>query len=467
MEDIKDTEVAQMSAKEVHTTKKTCAQSTRSCAQTMDVYTTKKKLDVDLDVEFLTDGGYNTVWLVRVPEQLTMHYIPSKFVLRIPKPHSLFPYQLQNEVGFLKLLKSKHPEIPVPALYAHSDDIETPFIAMEYIDGKPASAAWRSLSEPDKAILANNIAKILVAMLDVRSPFVGNSMGVETSSTHISTMMSVLIPQCKPTSPPNTTRRLSTILTVETISTWSGSRRYQFPFFLDTLRQTRAIVADLEDPSLLPAEPYGLVHGDFEGRNVLVNGTSVVAVIDWEFANFLPLGVSKTPEILSYNTEEDYEEDLKWQNIIRDLAAEMCYAKKWPEREVRLMLSGGNPMFQRCRSGCYPQQPEETDQKDSDVESLTHQEEGSKPGSIGAPCFAERRKSRLHLKHGDTGFANRVPIPKHNDDSTSDTDELEDHVFIEPADFQASTMQIGEYSFARLLFVALLLGTWLELLWRC
>jgi aminoglycoside phosphotransferase (APT) family kinase protein len=30
-------------------------------------------------------------------------------------------------------------------------------------------------------------------------------------------------------------------------------------------------------------EPFVLVHGDFNGRNIMMQGTKVVAVLDWEF----------------------------------------------------------------------------------------------------------------------------------------------------------------------------------------
>lgn len=37
-------------------------------------------------------------------------------------------------------------------------------------------------------------------------------------------------------------------------------------------------------------EPFVLVHGDFHGRNIIMRGTQVQAVLDWEFAGAYPLG---------------------------------------------------------------------------------------------------------------------------------------------------------------------------------
>ncbi len=36
-------------------------------------------------------------------------------------------------------------------------------------------------------------------------------------------------------------------------------------------------------------EPFVLVHGDFNGQNIMMRGTDVVAVIDWEFSGAYPL----------------------------------------------------------------------------------------------------------------------------------------------------------------------------------
>lgn len=36
-------------------------------------------------------------------------------------------------------------------------------------------------------------------------------------------------------------------------------------------------------------EPFVLIHGDMHGSNILMNGTSIAGVLDWEFAGSYPL----------------------------------------------------------------------------------------------------------------------------------------------------------------------------------
>ena len=62
-------------------------------------------------------------------------------------------------------------------------------------------------------------------------------------------------------------------------------------------------------------EPFVLVHGDLNGQNIMMQGTNVVAVLDWEFSGAYPLSElvgSVGVDVLEIIDEESEEENFKW-----------------------------------------------------------------------------------------------------------------------------------------------------------
>ncbi len=75
-----------------------------------------------------------------------------------------------NEIAFLTYLAEHHPSIPVPKVYAYSTQqlgYNSPFIAMEYIDGQPLDVMWSALSLEAKGIIANEIAQVIVNLGEI------------------------------------------------------------------------------------------------------------------------------------------------------------------------------------------------------------------------------------------------------------------------------------------------------------
>ena len=61
-----------------------------------------------------------------------------------------------------------HPAIPVPKVYAYNiRDGESPYIAMEYIQGDPLSSVWKSYSEPEKLVVAQSIADLILDLGEI------------------------------------------------------------------------------------------------------------------------------------------------------------------------------------------------------------------------------------------------------------------------------------------------------------
>lgn len=89
-----------------------------------------------------------------------------RIVIREPK-EGASPCQLINELAFLTYLAKHHPSIPVPQVYTYNLNtagLDSPYVAMEYIEGEPLDAAWGRLSETSKETITDDIAQIVLEM---------------------------------------------------------------------------------------------------------------------------------------------------------------------------------------------------------------------------------------------------------------------------------------------------------------
>lgn len=106
-----------------------------------------------------------------------------------------------------------------------------------------------------------------------------------------------------------------------------------------------------------PEEPFVLVHGDFHGRNIIVKGTDIAAVIDWEFAGAYPmselLGDEGIDLVECYDTPEMMENSKWCARILRHVKA-MVIGQGWPEQDQKLLLEGQNEALQWARCQMMP-----------------------------------------------------------------------------------------------------------------
>ena len=89
-----------------------------------------------------------------------------KIIIREPKEKSS-PCQIENEIAFLTYVAKHHPSIPVPKVYAYNtkeSGSDSPYIAMEFIDGQPLDSLWFSLTESEKASVADEVAQIIATL---------------------------------------------------------------------------------------------------------------------------------------------------------------------------------------------------------------------------------------------------------------------------------------------------------------
>ena len=91
-----------------------------------------------------------------------------KVIIREPNDNAP-QCQIENEIAFLAYIK-QHSPIPVPRVYAYSTQqvgSNSPYIAMEYVEGWPLDVLWEGLSEPEKEAIVAEIAQIIVELAEI------------------------------------------------------------------------------------------------------------------------------------------------------------------------------------------------------------------------------------------------------------------------------------------------------------
>ena len=73
----------------------------------------------------------------------------------MPNEDNFVTLQIENEVGWLTWV-AKNTSIPVPKVYAFNSK-ETPYIAMEYVEGVGLDRAWEGLSDEQKESLSKGM----------------------------------------------------------------------------------------------------------------------------------------------------------------------------------------------------------------------------------------------------------------------------------------------------------------------
>ncbi|PTB71143.1 hypothetical protein M440DRAFT_1366194 [Trichoderma longibrachiatum ATCC 18648] len=337
-------------------------------------------------VTLLAKGGYNTVWLVRLHGYFEVTRVASsgqddsqtvtrsfnEYVLRLPCEDALFPYQITNEVAFKKFISTEFPHIPVPLIFFHqaTDTHSTSFIAEEYIDARPLSSNWMSLTAEQKELMAKQLAKITVDFAGTCFSMIG---GLNPDNFQPApTVEGVKIfkgrrkfhsRQYYPIGPYRTTKEYILACYEREIAYYSHADEEDIEQdlfedvsasdFIKRLQQKRDSLAtiDMED------EPFTLVHGDFHGRNILTKGDQILGILDWEFAGSYPVSETLSGggiDVVEAESEELDDENTLWDRRIRDFIREEAVARHWEGDKLDLLLGNGNLELARARVEMFP-----------------------------------------------------------------------------------------------------------------
>lgn len=123
--------------------------------------------------------------------------------------------------------------------------------------------------------------------------------------------------------------------------------------FVEQLKKKRAALAATE----MTDEPFVLIHGGFHGRNIMVKGDKVAAVLDFQFAGSYPLSESLSDtgiNVVEGSSEELDNENTIWDRKIRFFIRELAMERKWEQKDIDLLMGGGDSELGRARSEMFP-----------------------------------------------------------------------------------------------------------------
>lgn len=325
----------------------------------------------DISVTLLARGGYNDVWLVKA----TFRAQSAHFVLRLPNEDSLEPHQIRNEVGWLRYIANEAPEIPRPEVYEFLDQPRgdrPPFILEEYVDAPRLSDVWMSFSETDKDDIARQIAELIVRLGELRFDCIG---GMTPGGTLGPTVEGAKLfkgrskfhdPACYDLGPYRSIQEYILAQYDKEIYYYTHASddivdqdlfcKVSQSDYVEELKRER-IAAESELDRSPRMEPFVLCHNDLHSRNVLMNGTKVAAIIDWEFAGAYPLSElnADTFEVMEWESEEAGDEILRWGRRIRsELVPGIATERRWDPKDIVLLTSAGDQLLQSARVEMCP-----------------------------------------------------------------------------------------------------------------
>jgi 5-methylthioribose kinase len=124
------------------------------------------------------------------------------------------------------------------------------------------------------------------------------------------------------------------------------------------VQQLRDEKQQLETSFVAADEPFVLVHGDFHGRNIIMRGSQVQGVLDWEFSGAYPLsellGGGIGVDILEVDDDESDRENTFWSREVVHKVGETARQRGWDEKELALLLSDGDPLLGYARTEMFP-----------------------------------------------------------------------------------------------------------------
>jgi hypothetical protein len=123
--------------------------------------------------------------------------------------------------------------------------------------------------------------------------------------------------------------------------------------FVEQLRKKRAALKSTD----IPDQPFVLIHGDFHGRNIMMNGDRIAAVIDWEFAGSFPLGEALSDgdiTVVEAQSEELDDENTVWDGKIRRFILELTRERKWEQKDIELLMGDGDFELGNVKSEMFP-----------------------------------------------------------------------------------------------------------------
>ncbi|KAI1781467.1 phosphotransferase enzyme family protein [Hypoxylon cercidicola] len=158
--------------------------------------------------------------------------------------------------------------IPVPEVYNAYRDEESGCvrIVMEYVEGERLDHAWDKLTEEDKESVTSQLRRHFAELRKIGGSFIGSVDGSACEDPYFENEPGAYGPYSD-----------EYAFNRGLIQAWTTGR--DDPWVLNLCEMLRTTMKD---------HKVVMTHNDYDPRNILVRGSEVVAVLDWEQSGFYP-----------------------------------------------------------------------------------------------------------------------------------------------------------------------------------
>jgi len=209
-------------------------------------------------------------------------------------------------------LVRKHTDIPVPEVLAAYQDESTGHvcIVMEFIEGDTLENVWDSFSPSQKGEIIEQLQSYFSQLRGIKGDFIGS---VDRTA-------------CED---PLFENELGAYGPFRDENEFNGGivkalKRAESSSFVDMI--------GLMIHSVMKNHDIVLTHGDFAPRNILVRGTTVVAVLDWELSGFYPEYWEYFKALRTPSWQSQWMRDSAVDKILRSYDTEL--AIMWHTRDI-------------------------------------------------------------------------------------------------------------------------------------
>lgn len=168
------------------------------------------------------------------------------------------PLRISNEAAAIRFLK-ENTTIPVPTVYETTSNS----ITMEFVEGSTIEEAWKDLSDTEIAAISEQLRDYLTQLRSLKGSFIGSFDG----GPAVDARMFI-----NEGGPFRTVPEYIDFVLSDPPRNWPGAA----PMHSMVRSQMRT------DYDVV------LTHGDLKSINILVQGSRITAIIDWEYAGYYP-----------------------------------------------------------------------------------------------------------------------------------------------------------------------------------
>lgn len=227
------------------------------------------------------------------------------------------PFAHLTEAATLEFVAS-NTSIPVPHVHCAFVHNNRAVIVMDRIKGVSLARAWQTLSDEDRDSIYEQLRSMFQELRSLPPP-----AGVGIESCVGGSLRDARIPRSWP--------RFGPFKTIQEFHLWlrHGLRPEAHPGRKedDDWNEIRAMVEKQDGPWPAPV----FTHGDLNPSNILVRGSRVVGIIDWEFAGWYPFYWEYTSAWYAHLTRQGWEDAiLKFLDAYpEELKMEITRQKWW------------------------------------------------------------------------------------------------------------------------------------------